>query len=566
MNYRPQRRVYLLIYLFIMGMIACQPSIAATNDSELIFTSTPQIVPNPNPAVPLAALLRFQTNKPVQTHIQITLGDNHRIIEYPATASPQQDLTLIGFNAGQKHQVNITVSDPETATSITKQLTFNAPKLPTAIEAFPIIETKRLSNVAMEAGITLFNPRRRIPVSATNAERANNFGRKFGLLVAVDEAGDVIWYYQADSRISDFELLDNGHIIFLTQDFRAVEIDLLGNVITQWYAKRRPKGEIEGAIPVDTLTFHHDIDVLPNGNFLVLGSERQQIPNYYDSEEDINAPRKTHWVMVDVVIEFNREGKIVWQWNIADYMDVFRIGYETFGGFWERRGYKNTIDWSHVNTMQLVDENSILLSSRYQSALFMVDRNTKQISWIAGEPSGWDDNLRPKLLKMQNDAEWFWHQHSPVITSRGTLLLFDNQNYQTRPFDKPIPPAQTRSCATEYRLDIEQKTLQPIWDSIIPNDPAVASYAMGSTQYLETTGNILVGYGFLLSQADIQNKTWHTLTEGNVWTRAREYTHDSPAQVVWELQLKGRENDIGLGWTLFGARRIPHFPPIITTK
>ncbi|MEK7991628.1 MAG: aryl-sulfate sulfotransferase, partial [Thiotrichaceae bacterium] len=557
MNYRLQRRFYVLIYLFIMGMIAYQPSIAATNDSELIFTSAPQIVPNPNPAVPLAALLRFQTNKPVQTRIQITLGDNHRTIEYPATVLPQQDLTLIGFSAGQKHQVNITVSDPETEASITKQLTFTAPKLPTAIEAFPIIETKRLSNVAMEAGITLFNPRRRMPVNTLNPEQLKKFKQGFGLLVAIDGMGNVIWYYQADSRISDFEVLDNGHIIFLTQDFRAVEIDLLGNIITQWYAKRRLLGETDSAIPVDTLTFHHDIDVLPNGNFLVLGTERQQIPNYYSSEEDINAARKTHWVMVDVVIEFNRAGEIVWQWNIADHLDVFRIGYETFNRFWKKRGYKDTVDWSHANAIQLVDENSILLNSRYQSALLMIDRNTKQIRWIAGEPSGWDDNLQSKLLKMQNDAEWFWHQHSPMITSRGTLLLFDNQNYQARPFDKPIPPAKTRSRATEYRLNIEQKTLQPIWDSIIPNDPAVASYAMGSTQYLETTGNILVGYGFLLSQADIQNKTWHTLTEGNVWTRAREYTHDSPAQVVWELQLKGRENDIGLGWTLFGARRIP---------
>ena len=104
------------------------------------------------------------------------------------------------------------------------------------------------------------------------------------MLLVVDHAGEVLWYYRMDSRISDFELLRNGNLIYVTQDYRLIEIDWLGNTIHEWYASERPQGPAEGATPVETLTFHHEIDELPNGNLVVLGSERKEINNYYTSE------------------------------------------------------------------------------------------------------------------------------------------------------------------------------------------------------------------------------------------------------------------------------------------
>ena len=108
----------------------------------------------------------------------------------------------------------------------------------------------------------------------------------------------------------------------------------------------------------------------------------------------------------------------------------------------------------------------------------------------------------------------------------------------------------------EYTLNQEEMFLQEQWSSVIPDDPPVVSFAMGSTQHLPKTGNLLAGYGFLLSQDDIRDKTWHTLAQSRVWTRVREYTHDSPSEVVWELSLRARENDFGLGWNLFSAKRL----------
>lgn len=532
-----------------------------TVGASLTFVSGPEIRSNPNLAVPLAAILTFESSGRVSTQIEITTGESRRVLKYGPEKLPQQGLPLIGFCAGFRHEIRVTISDPEgKLTPATAHVNFTAPALPAEVEVFPIIETKRLSNAPMEPGVTIFNPRRRAPVARMSAVQAERFNQGFGLLVALDVAGNVIWFYRSTSRISDFEILRNGNIVFLTQDFRAVEIDLLGNIITQWYAENRPQGAIEGAIPVDTLTFHHDIDELPNGNLLVLGSERKMIPNYFASEENKQAPRKDQWVMGDEVVEFSRDGKVVWRWKAFEHLDVFRIGYETFSGYWERRGFRGTIDWSHANSIVTLDDESILVNYRYQSAITKIDRKTGDISWIAGEPSGWSRELQPRLLKMKGDAKWFWHQHGPTITPAGTLLLFDNGNFQARPFQEPTPPAQTRSRMVEYSLDQDEGFIQERWSTVIPDDPPVVSFAMGSTQYLPETGNLLAGYGFLLSQDDIRDRTWQTLGQSEVWTRIREYTHASPPKVVWELTLRARDNDFGLGWNLFGARRIEFFP------
>ena len=153
----------------------------------------------------------------------------------------------------------------------------------------------------MEEGFTLFNPRRRVPL---NTPGANALNTAFGMLAMVNHQGEVVWYYRTDSRISDFDLLPNGNLSYMTQDSRIAEIDFGGNIVQEWYAANRPEGKDERATPVNTLTLHHDVSLLPNGNRLALSTEEREIKDYYTSEYDEKAPRKTQMVMGDVIVEF----------------------------------------------------------------------------------------------------------------------------------------------------------------------------------------------------------------------------------------------------------------------
>lgn len=541
--------------LALIGLLGVLPAGCRRGSRFPAFTEPPTVSANPNPAAPLVAVVRFSADAPVNTFLQVSDGDRIWWLVHDDSKDPEEGLSVVGMRPDRRHEIRVSISDADgKGMEAPEPLEFTTPLLPSDPAEFPPIRVTVSKPDKMEPGITLFNPRRR-------RVGAPRFGQSFGMLVAVDAAGEVVWYYRTDSRISDLERLANGNIVYITQDYRAVEIDLLGNVVSQWYAASRPQGPTDG-IPVATLAFHHEIDELPSGNLVILGVEKRAIEDYYTSEYDANAPRKTQNVMGDQIIEFQRDGKVVWTWNAFDHLDPFRIGYETFGGYWVRRGFPDTVDWSHANGL-LYDErdDALLVSMRYQAAILKIDRKSGEVRWVLGEPSGWPETLQDRVLKLEGETRWFYHQHAPTPTPNGTLLLFDNGNYRARPFTPPVPPAETYTRAVEYAIDEENMTAQEVWASEGPGDDAVVSFAMGDVDWLPQTGNVLVCYGMLLPRDEIEKITWTNVLRFNSWTRMREYTHTTPPELVWEIVLEDTSDQDPIGWALFGGERVASLIP-----
>ena len=255
--------------------------------------------------------------------------------------------------------------------------------------------------------------------------------------------------------------------------------------------------------------------------------------------------------MGDVIIEFNPAGEIVWEWHVFDYLDPYRIGYETFSKYWYSRGYPGVVDWSHANTI-LFDptDNTVVLNSRYLSSLIKINRSDKSIKWLFGETTGLSEELLTKSVKLIN-GDWFWHQHSPSLTPDGTILIFNNDNYKAWPFDNPSQ--SELSYAVEYRINEDDLTAEQLWTSKIPNEKGIRSFAMGDTDYLENTGNILVSYGALRGGEEFGHK--------RNWSMIREFTHNTPTEVIWELQLwpLTEESEDSVAWVIFSAERLKDF-------
>jgi hypothetical protein len=523
-------------YLIFTSMI-----LSGCSQAELRFLSEPDIVKNPNERVPLAGIMQFQANKPVNAKILLDCEDHCFALSYDSTYNPIKGLPVTGMRPGRTYRIKLLIQSHGKKLAYSKKMFFATPELPTDPTEFPGFKITTMEEGKTEPGFTLLNPRRRI----TGQTR---FNMNFGLLVAIDEMGEVVWYYRTDSRISDFNYLPNGHISYMTQDFRLVEIDLLGNIIHSWYAAERPDEPPQEGIPVRALTFHHDAFPLDNGNYIMLSSEYEAIDNYYTCETDERAPRKTLKVMGDVIMEFNPEGEILWAWHAFDHLDPMRVGYETFSGYWNRRGFSDVIDWSHANTVLYdPDDNSIMVNFKYLSSILKIDRNTGDIKWIFGEPSGYAENLRSKLIHLDN-GDWFWHQHSPSLSPDGTLFIFNNDNYKARPFDSISET--TLSYAAAFKINEKDLSAELLWTSRIPGETGIASFAMGDVDWLERTNNVLVSYGALRPSIEFGYE--------QSWSMIREYTYTSPARVVWEMHIASRDENDGqeVGWTIFSAERL----------
>lgn len=524
------------------------------------FTVEPTIERNSNPNVPLAGILSFDTDEPVTTTIQIEDGQNEWQLEYNETKDPEQGLPVIGLRPDREHTINVTIQDADgNQTSLDQPLSFTSPPLPDGNELFPPIEVTVNQSQEMEPGITLLSVRRNKPYRdnlVAGDPEIKAFNQNFGMLLAIDHNGEPIWYYLQDSRISDFEVLENGNIIYLTQDFRAIEIDWLGNTINTWWATGRPKGETPG-IPINTDSLHHDIYDLPDGKLAVLGTEQRAIENYYTSETDPNAPRKTQQIIGDKIIEFERDGTVTWEWNTFEHLDPFRIGYETFSGYWERRGFPGALDWTHGNNLVYdPKDDSWLISLRYQSAIVKVDRATGEFDWILGEPSGWGEELQDKLFTLEGDARWFYFQHSPTPTPNGNFLVYDNGTFGARPFDPPVPLQETYSRVIEYELDESNMTAKQVWTSEIPGEEKVVTFAVGAVDWLKQTGNVLVSYGYMVHPDDMARANWENILSVNAWTRVREFKYTQPAEIVWEVIMDGGSEEDAVGWIIFTSDRV----------
>jgi len=472
----------------------------------LEFEVSPNFVENPSGRVPLAGAVTFKSEKGLTTDVAISDGTHSWQISFSdnESANGTYEIPIVGMRADREHTIAVTITN---SSGKTYEETFShtTPPLPDNQLHFPPLRVEVSEPERMEPGVTFLSVRRRALGRGhwlTDAQL--DFSMKWGMLIAVDSDGEVVWYFQSDSRTAGIDRLKNGNIVMHRADFSTVEIDLLGNVKRQFYAEKRPLGPPENpnAIPIiGQQTLHHQPHELPDGNFLAFSANAYLIEDYPTSELDPEAPKAAQMVMADTVVIFDQQGEQIWSWNTLDYLDPFRIGYDTFWSYWWTRGFDDHVDWSHGNGLSYnAADDSILASFRNQAAVVKIDRISKEIKWILGRPDGWPERLKDKLLTPVGDLLWFGYQHNPRYTHKGTVILFDNRaNGARMPFE-PRPPFQANwSRGVEYEIDDEAMTVKQIWASTDENslEPCFSN-AMSDAWRLPKTDNRLVIHVYCL--------------------------------------------------------------------
>ena len=563
----PLLNTLLFLFVILVSASCSEPDTGAggtaTGLSDL--SATPALQANPSGRVPLAAVIRFDAGTGIRSRLTITDGDNTWSASFDDAR--QQDgsysLPVVGMRPHREHRITLELTAPDGATA-THHFTHRTPPLPENPLEIPPFDVKVSRPARMEPGVTFLSVRRRAlgrPHWLTPKQR--RFSQDWGILTAIDASGDIIWYYNSEYRTAGIDRLLNGNVLMHRTDFSTIEIDLLGNIVRQFYAEGRPfpPPQDPEAIPIKgQQTLHHQPHQLPNGDFLAFSANGYLVPDYYTSDTHPEAPRKDTMVMADTVVQITPDGEQVWSWNTFEHLDPFRLGYDTFWSYWWVRGFDQYMDWTHANGLSY-DENddSILVSLRNQSAILKIDRQTKTIKWILGRHDGWPENLRERLLTPVGDLLWPGYQHNPRMTHAGTVIMFDNRAHGgAMAFEERLPVHRNFSRGVEFEVDEETMTVRQVWSSgDTQGEQPCYTNAMSDAWRLPRTDNRLVIHAFCLPlleglSEDIMDSTRRATDDMPYGGRILEYAGD---EIVFHADVVDPYDLVQ--WEVYGGFRSP---------
>ena len=207
---------------------------------------------------------------------------------------------------------------------------------------------------------------------------------------------------------------------------------------------------------------HHDIEPLPNGNFLIVSWERAYSSEWNDlGRSSVNNSLNQMWFTAIFEIEPNLEtgdATVVWEWHIKDHLvqdrdpqytstygeisdhpELMDINCGTVGSNGGPGGNANG-DWMHINAISFnSDLDQIILSSRHQDEIYILDHSTTteqaaghsgglygkggDFLYRWGNPQNYNrgDN-NDHILGDQHSVNWI-PEGSP---GEGNLILFNN--------------------------------------------------------------------------------------------------------------------------------------------
>jgi hypothetical protein len=240
----------------------------------------------------------------------------------------------------------------------------------------------------------------------------------------LDNAGTPVFHRQGAT--TDFKLQPNGLITYF--DLAAVQFYVIDSTYTVVDSFRCTNGYETDA---------HELLLLPNGNALVLGIDRQIV----DMTEIVPGGYAETTVLGQVIQEFDADKQVVFEWRSWDHFAITDATHENYQSAY--------LDYVHANALELDADGSLLMSSRHMDEITKIDRTTGEIVWRWGG--------KHNEFTFVGDTLQFSHQHAIRRLANGHYLLFDNGNFHTPRFSSwcgstarsptpTAPPWATRSA------------------------------------------------------------------------------------------------------------------------
>ena len=218
------------------------------------------------------------------------------------------------------------------------------------------------------------------------------------------------------------------------------------------------------------LTDGHDMQMLSNGHYLILGYETKtmNLSSYNWFSGNGSPGSTTAQVKCGVIQELDENKNVVWQWKTSEHFQFADVQEAWLDS-------PTDVDWTHNNAIEMDTDGNVILSTRYFSEVTKINRSTGAIMWRLGGKNN--------QFTFQNDIfNGFYGQHDPRRSSAGKLTLYDNGK-AGNPFHA--------GRGVEYQLDEVNKIANLVWSYTLNSNSV--SGAMGSVKKLSNTNYLICG-------------------------------------------------------------------------
>jgi len=146
-----------------------------------------------------------------------------------------------------------------------------------------------------------------------------------------------------------------------------------------------------------------------------------------------------------------------------------------------------------------------------------------------------------------------------MLTSRGTILLFDNSNYQASPFTgQPVLAAEDNfSRAVEYAIDEGAMTVRQVWEyGFEQSNERLYAPFVGDADELPETGNVLITFGGF---CELNGVSSDIIRPCRTWGRVLEVAYDT-TEKVFDLRID-HPDPADTGYVIYRSERLPSLYP-----
>jgi Arylsulfotransferase (ASST) len=235
--------------------------------------------------------------------------------------------------------------------------------------------------------------------------------------VIFDRRGIPIWWYERSVPPIDAKVLAGGTIAW-ARWFGGGHAD---NPETAWEL-RRPDGKLLRTLQtVGTVTDFHDLEVTPDGNYLVLSYRPR---SGVDTTEFGGAADAT--ILDGVVQELTPHGDLVSEWSTEGHITLSETG-----RWWDDPiSLGEPYDTTHINAVEPLASGDFLISLRNTDAVYRIDGSSGEVEWKLG------GRHTPESLQVRGDPLGQYPlgaQHDVRSLGGGEISIHDNGTYLRRP-------------------------------------------------------------------------------------------------------------------------------------